>query len=254
MSQLHLSDEILMAFADGELEEPVAAAVEQAMLGDPAITRRVADFLRSRRLTRSAFAAQGALSVPPALQAVIMGQISDFEATHAHVAETMLHAEQSAIRAKRWLPSIMLLAASVAAFSIAAIGYFAGQQSVFPSQAPSLVARLDDPLIHNVLDKSASGQEVALATGRMRVISTYRLANGSLCREFTFQASHGKANAVACRGQDWSVTFALASPATDTVYTPSGGDDLMATYLQNAGAGEPIVDAAELKALAERAR
>ena len=55
MSELHLSDEILMAFADGELDEPIAAAVAKAMAEDPGIARRIVDFQKSRRLTRSAF-------------------------------------------------------------------------------------------------------------------------------------------------------------------------------------------------------
>jgi hypothetical protein len=36
MSQLHLTDEILMAFADGELDEAVASAVAKAMAEIPA--------------------------------------------------------------------------------------------------------------------------------------------------------------------------------------------------------------------------
>ena len=34
MSELHLSNEVLMAFADGELDEPIAAAVAKAMADD----------------------------------------------------------------------------------------------------------------------------------------------------------------------------------------------------------------------------
>jgi len=49
MSSLHLSDEILMAFADGELDDAMAVAVEQAMRDyeagrDPLIT--AADYQR----------------------------------------------------------------------------------------------------------------------------------------------------------------------------------------------------------------
>jgi hypothetical protein len=46
----------------------------------------------------------------------------------------------------------------------------------------------------------------------------------------------------------------MASAEGDTGYTPSSGGDLIAAYLQNAGAGEPLVDAAEAKALTALSR
>ena len=75
MSHLHLSDEILMAFADGELDEPVAKAVEQAMLSDPDITKRIVGFLRSRSLARSALFREP-VGVPPELYAAVQARIS----------------------------------------------------------------------------------------------------------------------------------------------------------------------------------
>ena len=57
MSELHLSNEVLMAFADGELDEPIAAAVARAMADDPRVARRIVDFQQSRRLTRTAYSA-----------------------------------------------------------------------------------------------------------------------------------------------------------------------------------------------------
>jgi len=254
MSQLHLNDEILMAFADGELDEPAAGAIEQAMLSSPAITQRVIGFLRSRRLIRSAFARDVALSVPPELQAAVQKQISAFEAVNDRRAEGRIHPRQNAFQRRHWLSGGVALAASAAALTIAGVGYFAGQQSIPLPSASSLVARLEDPLVDQVLDTSASGQEAELGIGRIRMVSTYRLANGFLCREFTLQAASGKANAIACRTNEWKITFALASPAADTVYSPSSGGDLMAAYLQDRGAGEPLLGAAEMKALAEKGR
>jgi hypothetical protein len=254
MSQLHLSDEILMAFADGELDEPAAGAIEQAMLSNPAITQRVIGFLRSRRLIRSTFTRDVALSVPPELQAAVQAQISAFDAANDRGAEGTIHPRRNAFQRRHWLSGGVALAASVAALAIAGVGYFAGQQNIPSPYASGLVARLEDPLVHQVLDTGGSGQEAELAIGRIRMVSTYRLANGSLCREFTLQAASGKAAAIACRTDDWKITFALASPAADTAYTPSSGGDLMAAYLQDIGVGEPLLGATETKALTEKGR
>jgi len=91
---------------------------------------------------------------------------------------------------------------------------------------------------------------VELPYGRMRVISTYRLANGPVCREFRLSVSAGAAEAVACRNDGWNVTFALARAADAASYAPSGGGDPVAAYLEDIGAGEPLVDEAEARALA----
>ena len=54
MSNLHLPDETLMAYADGELAKDVAGAVETAMMGDASLIGRVVAFMRIRRLTKAA--------------------------------------------------------------------------------------------------------------------------------------------------------------------------------------------------------
>lgn len=251
MAQLHLSDEILMAFADGELDEPVAATVEDAMAHDPAIAKRVAEFLRSRRIARSAFPEGTAPDVPSELRAAVQAQIDRFEGSARPDITPRFRPTRSAPPPGR-RPLVMALAASVAALAIAAAGYLAGRQELSPSlQAVGPITRLADPEVDRVLSESRSGQEQDLSFGRMRVISTFRTANGSLCREFKLQAPSGSSDAVACRNGGWTITFALASAGTSSGYVPSGGADLMATYLQETGAGEPLLDEAEAQALGE---
>jgi hypothetical protein len=252
MSQLHLSDEILMAFADGELDEPMAAAVAKAMSEDAGIAKRVLDFQQSRRLTRSAFSQAIALEVPPELHAAVSAQVRAFEAANGSVTEFRPRKTIADERVGRRSPFLrMALAASIGVLAVAA-GYFAGQRH--GSGETSLMAQLEAPQVRDALGRIASGQEVELPAGRMRVISTFRLANGSLCREFRLQAPSGAADAVACRDSGWNVTFAAAKTGGNADYTPSDGADPIAAYLQSLNAGEPLVDEAEAKALAESAR
>lgn len=250
MSQLHLTDEILMAFADGELDEAVASAVAKAMAENPGLARRVVEFQQSRRLTRSAFSSTLAPQVSPELYAAVSAQVKAFEEA-GNAGDTVTEFRPRKLTGEasgRRLPSFfnMALAASVAALALAA-GYFAGQRDV--SGAGSLVAQLEGPPVRDALSTVASGQDVELPAGRLRVISTYRLANGSLCREFKLQASSGTADAIACRGGEWNVAFATTRPAGNADYVPSDGADLVTTYLQSVNAGEPLVDGAEAQAL-----
>jgi hypothetical protein len=251
MSQLHLSDEILMAFADGELEDPVEATVEQAMLRDPAVTKRVVDFLRTRRLVRAASLKEVTPDVPAELRAAVLAQIDRSESRGAAPGLS----EQGLLPGRvKWRVVAVAMAASLATIAIATTGYLVGRQGLLAQQATGPIAHLGDPQISHLLSESVSGQEQTLPAGRLRVISTYRMADGSLCREFKLQVRSGTADAVACRRDGWIVTFALASATTNSAYVPSDGADLMTAYLQNAGAGQPLVDADELKALGEDRR
>jgi len=249
MSELHLTDEILMAFADGELDEPVAAAVARVMAQDPAVARKIVEFQQSRRLTRSVFASNLAPDVPSELRAVIAAQIEAYETASAAGKRPEL-AETKRIWPSRFHPMKMALAASLAAVAVAS-GYFIGRQS---QPEAGRLAYLEDPVVLRELSRLESGREVELPVGRLRVVSTYRLPNKSLCREFRLQSASTAAGAVACRTDGWKVTFALAEPAKSAEYVPSSGGDLVDTYLGNLGAGNPLEGEAEAKALTELGR
>ncbi|MGF9757910.1 hypothetical protein AAII07_22170 [Microvirga sp. 0TCS3.31] len=249
MSELHLTDEILMAFADGELDEPVAAAVARVMAQDPAVAKKIVEFQQSRRLTRSVFASNLAPDVPSELRAVIAAQIEAYETASAAGKGTE-PAEAKRIWPSRLYPMKMALAASLAAVAVAS-GYFIGRQS---QPEAGRLAHLEDPLVLRELSRLESGREVSLPAGLLRVVSTYRLPNESLCREFRLQSTSTTAGAVACRTDEWKVTFALAEPAKSAEYVPSSGGDLVDAYLGNLGAGNPLDGEAEAKALAEAGR
>jgi hypothetical protein len=245
MSELHLTDEILMAFADGELDEPVAAAVARVMAQDPAVARKIVEFQQSRRLTRSVFASSLVPDVPSELRAVISAQIEAYEMA-SKAGRRPEPTETKRIWPSGLSPVKMAMAASLAAVAVAS-GYFIGRQS---QPDAGHLAHLEDPSILRELSRLESGHEVELPVGRLRVVSTYRLPNESLCREFRLQSNSTAAGAVACRTDEWKVTFAVAEPARGAEYVPSSGGDLVDSYLGNLGAGNPLEGEAEAKALA----
>lgn len=248
MTQLHLSDEVLMAFADGELDEQMVASVELAIASDPAIAGRVAGFLRSRRLVRSAFPEETAADVSPALRAGVQALIDRFEPPARQAAPSRLGAT---LRAPftRQRPRVMALAASIAGLALAVSGYMVGRQHSPLSGAAGAIAHLADPQVEQILSGVRSGQEQDLPFGSMRVISTFRVANGALCREFRLQTAPGALGGVACHDGAWRITFAVAETTPQDGYVPSDSSSPLETYLQNAGAGEPLVEAAEIEAL-----
>jgi anti-sigma-K factor RskA len=255
LSRIHLTDEILMAFADGELDETVRRAVEEAMAHDSELRQRVAGYVRSRRLAQTALSTDDYLAVPSALRAHVMRQVSAAEkpSESAETATKQISRENSSAVFARSRPTqyMLPLAASVAALAIGIGMFFAGRwtgSDEFASQ--SLVARLASPQVQAALSTTASGQPQSVEAGQMRVIATYKSGSGALCREFTLQDASGKANAVACRSKsDWNITFALVEPTQASGYSPADGGNLISSYLQGLNAGDPLEPSLEKKAL-----
>ena len=81
---MSFTDETLMAYADGELEEPARTEVERAMRSDPALAARVAQHQALRSDVFAAFAPIAEEPVPPALLAAAMpDKVSDLGAARA---------------------------------------------------------------------------------------------------------------------------------------------------------------------------
>ncbi|MET0742378.1 MAG: hypothetical protein ABWY78_03320, partial [Microvirga sp.] len=187
MAKIHLTDELLMAFADGELDDAMASAVEQAMAEDPAGRQRIAAFMRSRRLVRQAFTTADALAVPAALAAQVSRQVAASEAllqgpmplqepparrmvasgslphaaparegpafeTPASEADPATAPLRPAPRTLRRPPPWLLLAASLAAVAIGLGGFAVGRQTgPGPRTDADFLARLDAPEVDGVL-------------------------------------------------------------------------------------------------------
>jgi len=232
--QLHLTDETLMAYVDGELDPPMTAAVEEAMSRDSLVLRRTAGFLRSRQLARRALLS-APTEVPDALRRLV-----------AEKALAPLPPKAPAARfAPRGLRAALLpLAASVLAIAAGTIGYFLAER-----RDADLIPRLGGGPVVAALNELPSGSERDLADGRLRAISTVRVGD-ALCREMRLDRPDARNRLVACRsGAEWTTAFALVEP-TDDGYRPAGqSDDLVAQFLDGAGAGAPLFGAEEQRAL-----
>jgi hypothetical protein len=201
-----ISEETLLALADGDLQGEEAALIEAAISQDPALR----DALRRLRLSSSgvAQAFDGKLdeAVPDRLLAAARGHSTE---------------KRQPARRPRIAPWAWGLAASLAAFAIglgssdllfpAAPGYIPAAES--PSDA--LAARFEVTL-RSALDDGKDDQTFVYASpdvgeGSIRLGSRFTMASGSPCREFWRQETRGSAqrsdHGIACRGANgsWSV-------------------------------------------------
>jgi hypothetical protein len=243
MNQVHLADEALMAYADGELDDSVVAAVEEAMRSDAGVPPRITAFIRSRQLARRVLAEPGS-----AADAEAVSRVTAMILERSGPAGPLPIGERwrRSVRTLRHLPlaACLVLGAGVA-------GYLSrGLLEPSAGGAETLVAALEGDDVGRALGTTPSGKEAMTPAGRVRLVSSYRDAAGGLCREFRLERSRESVAAVACRaGADWEVAFAAVTPSGGGAYAPAGGDEVTDLYLQKSRLGTPLSAADEAAAL-----
>lgn len=250
-----LTDELLMAHADGALEPEAAEAVALAMAADPAVAARVEAFRQTRELA-------AAVALPPVPDA-LRDSVMQIAARHAAQAQTAAAAPQAPLPAAAadnvvslasrrqpmalWQPA---LAASIAL----ALGVGIGAFGIGGSRAPVSLAALDDAAISDNLGRLASGTSADLpGGGAMMVVSTFTDGDGAVCREFEHDNGAGRAQvSVACNvAGEWDVRLAVMTGlASDTGYAPASSLAALDAYLAGMEAGAPMDATDEAAALA----
>ncbi len=243
-----ITDEMLMAYADGELSATDVIAVERALAEDELLATRLSLFIESRVAVKRAY------NVAPAVP-------TDLEARVSAVAEADAAARKAAAQISnvvectsrpRLVPFWQLPAAASIALAIgASSGWLASPRS---DDASGLqVSDLSDPAIVMALNEVPSGERKVLEGGaEFAAIATFHGGEDQLCREFEHDRADGKTVlAVACRVDNlWDVRFALAVTGSDSGgYAPASSLETLDTYLSATGAGAPLSIKDEVKAL-----
>jgi hypothetical protein len=235
---MNVTDEILMAYADGELEPAVRAQVEQAMRTDPGLAAAVE---RHRALRADVFAAfAGVLDepVPQRLQpgaAAAPGQVR-IDALQTAGARP-LPARWSW---QHWSAMAASLAAGVLAGVLGWQGVQAGATPVLGRQGDALVAQ-------GALADALSRQLAAAPAGEIRLGVSFQSRQGSYCRSFMLGAAAG----LACREKgQWQVPVLAQGEGQESGAYRQAGSAMPAAVLD---AIDARIAGATLDADAERA-
>jgi hypothetical protein len=216
---MKLSPEVLMAYADGELDAAGRAEVEAAMASDRTVAAEIARLKAQRAELAGAF--NGLLSepIPPSLLAT--ARTSPAGATPVVADLTQVRARKSAARTPRnwsW-PQWISIAASLL------LGVLIGRTALEPSASNDLVARNGRIVAEGRLATALSDwigssptQNADIAIG-----ISFRAKSGEFCR--TFATGRGSLAGVACRaGEEWRVEAVAANNtgAATGDYRPAG--------------------------------
>jgi hypothetical protein len=223
---MSITDEMLMAYVDGELSEAQRMAVDSAVVADPALFEKLERHRRLRARMGGAFAEVLAEPVPERLAA-------------AATTSTVIPFPAR----PRAVPAWAAMAACVA------IGLVAGLSVPRLGPAPTIGSDLRaHGQLATALDKQLASTPVLGAA--VRVGLTFRSADG-YCRTFSERAVAG----LACReGGAWRVRMAVARaarPASDYRTAASETPPQVLEAAQDLMVGEPLDAKAEIAARAK---
>lgn len=257
MATHDLSDETLMAYADGALDGVAAKAVEKAAAEDDAVAQRIALFRATGDVLATARAARPAEPVPETLMARVQAVLDAGRDTPGDTPVVPFARPATGDGASRRLWAPMALAASLAL----AIGLATGltlRPPAAPDAAPAF-ATLEAGGIAAALSRLEAGASERVAAGEISVISSFRMPDGGLCREFELDAESAAMVGVACaEGTAWGLRFAVATgPGAgedgQRDYAPAGALEALDTWMMGIGAGAPLSPQEERAALSSLA-
>ena len=252
---MKISDETLMAYADGELDPAASQEVESVMREDPQVQGRVAQHLALRRRVQAAYAGELTEQVPERLFAAAKGGVHLPEAKVVSLsgardgACAVAERNASSVRRPQWR-----VAAAIAASILmgAGLGYVMWGRSLSPlalSAGGAVVA-------HGQLARALS-ERLAADQSRGAVVQigvSFLAKSGEYCRTFALSGAVSPSG-LACRHDgEWQIQVLSQVPGAgkpEASEYRTAGSALSAPILKAVEAeisGEPLDQAGESEA------
>ncbi len=228
-----VTDEMLMAYADGALSALARAKIEAALQSDPDVCRRLEVF-------RETGAPLSKLYARPMLEPV-PERLRNFVLHYPLAAESVAAAQTRKGSSSKWVEKLGGVVQSAAAWfadSVAPARWQLGAVSaglvavslttgwlIHDNAAPSVLVAFEGSRVfatgalERVLETSASGKEtriggIANDSVTMRTTVTFKNYNNSWCREFEIVTSQGEKSAgLGCREDNGKWALQVSVPA-----------------------------------------
>ena len=253
-----LNEEMLMAYADGELDPQVMAQVKAALDDDPTAQEKVRRYQRSTQLLQQAYDAPMHEELPERLLRAAGVETSREKAPDDADDKVVSIAAWTAQRMGPSLRGAALpLAASLALVIGTAVGYKVHPSPESTPMTAALTGQIDPAnQLHQVLETARSGASAVWTQGETegRAVAqlTFKAEDGRFCRQYQVSFSGPErtqaTSGVACRQDDggWRSEIAVSAP----VQSGEGGSD---AYVAATGGGDKALDAFLDRVMAEPA-
>jgi hypothetical protein len=250
-----ISDEILMAYADGELDAATREAVEAAMREDTQIAARIARHRALRLQVQAAYAAELSEEVPQRLLTAAKGAAAEGAAAKG-AADTegkvvnlrdpaRARVDRDAPHRRRWRTMGSLAASVIAGVAVGFLIWGRAGSPFVRGAGGELLAR-------GQLAQALSSQLVAEQSSRSGVLIglSFLDKSGDYCRTFALAAAVPQSGLACHRGEGWQVQ-ALIQGSRGTGNSPefrtaaSTTPAAILTLVEGQIAGEPLDPAGE---------
>jgi hypothetical protein len=240
-----ISDEILMAYADGELDAAAREAVESAMREDPQIAARIAQHRDLRLQVQAAYAAELSEEVPQRLLRAAQGT-ADTERKIMNLRDPARAATHRGVATRwRWRTAGALAASVVAGVGVGFLLWGRAGSPFVRGAGGALLAG-------GPLAQALSSQLVAEQSNRsgVRIGLSFLAKSGDYCRTFSLAAAVPQSG-LACRhGKEWQVQALIQSSdgtGSTSEYRTAGATmpATILTLVEGQIAGEPLDPAGE---------
>lgn len=244
-----ISDETLMAYADGELDPAARQAVDAAMREDPQIEKRVARHRALRQRVHAAYSAELLEGVPERLVTAARGAASTKGSTVVNLQDARAAIERKASRARPLRPQ-WRTAGTIAASVIvgAGLGFFMWGRTESP-----LMRSADGALVARGQLANALSTQLAAEQSRSSAVQiglSFLAKSGDYCRAFALSGAVSPSG-LACRHrEEWRVEALTQAPegtGGDSEYRTAGSamSGTILKYVERQIAGEPLDQAGE---------
>ncbi|MGL4242780.1 MAG: anti-sigma factor family protein [Beijerinckiaceae bacterium] len=244
-----ITDEMLMAFADGEADAATAERIEAALETDDALAGRLEAFVATRRILKRELGDVAREPVPDHLTRFVMsgGRRDGVVSTRASGSGSPETAADRA--AKRWFS--LPIAAAIAGLVAGGLGYLVGTSSLRgPGDGPMLALAAADQPLGALLTTGADGGKSAWSaggrSGEIAIRASHKTRAG-YCRTYGLTDSAGASyGGVACRvGGFWRTEVVTAEGQSIGGYAPASGmAKAIDAFLDAAEAEDPLSPAA----------
>ncbi|HTP38426.1 MAG TPA: hypothetical protein VMI92_02510 [Steroidobacteraceae bacterium] len=256
---MRVDDELLMAFADGELDAEQGAAVERAVAADPALAARLAQHRKLQGSLRAAF--DGVLSepVPERLLQALQSNASSTPTSRSPAVRGQAARAHPRGGLRQWLdrqrarlpggwawPQVSAVAASLA------IGGVIGMLAMNSRDAGLIGNRSGQLLARGALTAALDSQPSGATGTAIQLNASFRDKAGEYCRTFVISDAGSMAGVACHRGDDWRVDVLSATGPAQGGGFRQAGSELPAAVLGRVTEqieGEPLDAAAEKLAL-----
>jgi hypothetical protein len=235
-----ITEEMIMALADGELDGPEAEVVRDAIAANSTLRDQFDRYQESRQLLSSGFEGLLERPVPEDMRKLVLEQTAPGGA--------VVSLEAARARRGRLFGFDVLSQAAAAAVLLGAAalgGYQMGQNG--PATDGLVLAGLlpaGSP-ISAALSAAPAGTSVEVGGAEFLAVATYQVAEGQVCREFELNRDGSGAVGLACRvDAGWQVEVAAlnVTGGTKGQFLPASADafELVGAALDAKGAYEAV--------------